>query len=54
MLEEVGISEKTLEKCIIKGLRSEKDHKIFQQILLCDNFSAFKKIMISKNKELDV
>ncbi len=52
MIEEVGISEQTLEKCIIKGMKSEKDYKIFQQILLCDNFMSFKKIMVSKNKEL--
>ena len=54
MIEEVGISESTLEKCIIKGIKSEKDAKIFQQVLLCDNFLAFKRIMISKNKELEV
>lgn len=54
MIEEVGISETTLEKCIIKGIKSERDSKIFQQILLCDNFLAFKKIMVSKNKELEV
>lgn len=54
MIEEVGISEKTLEKCIIKGIKSERDSKIFQQILLCDNFIAFKKIMVAKNKELEV
>jgi hypothetical protein len=52
MIEEIGISEKTLEKCIIKGIRSERDNKIFRQILLCDNFLAFKKIMVAKNKEL--
>lgn len=54
MIEEIGIPEKTLEKCIIKGIRSERDNKIFRQILLCDNFLAFKKIMIAKNKELEV
>jgi hypothetical protein len=54
MIEEIGISEKTLEKCIIKGIRSERDNKIFRQILLCDNFLAFKKMMITKNKELEV
>jgi hypothetical protein len=43
-----------LEKCIIAGIKSEKDSKIFKQILLCDNFLAFKKIMVSKNKELEV
>ena len=27
--------------------------KIFQQLLLCDNFEAFKKIMVAKNKEME-
>ena len=54
MVEETGITEKTLEKCILKGVKSDKDRKIFQQILLCDNFMAFKKIMITKNKELEL
>lgn len=35
-------------------MKSERDSKIFQQILLCDNFLAFKKIMVAKNKELEV
>jgi len=54
MIEEVGISEKTLEKCILKGMRSEKDAKIFRQILICDNFESFKKNMLTKNKELEI
>ena len=52
MIEEVGITETILEKCIIKGMKSQRDAKIFQQILLCDNFLSFKKIMVAKNKEL--
>ena len=43
-----------LEKCIIRGIRSERDAKIFKQILYCDDFLTFKKIMVSKNKELEV
>lgn len=53
-MQETGITEKTLELCIMKGLREKNDRKIFQQILLCDNFLSFKKIMISKNKELEI
>jgi hypothetical protein len=52
MIDEIGIPEKTLEKCIIKGIKSERDAKIFKQILLCDNFEAFKRVMVTKNKEL--
>ena len=54
MIEEVGISERTLEKCILKGMRSEKDAKVFRQILICDNFESFKKNMLTKNKELEI
>jgi hypothetical protein len=54
MIEEVGISEKTLEKCFIKGMKSEKDARIFKQILICDNFETFKKNMLAKNKELEI
>jgi hypothetical protein len=54
MIDEVGIPEKTLEKCIIRGMRSQKDAKIFGQILICDNFEAFKKHMVAKNKELEL
>ena len=54
MIEEVGISERTLEKVIMRGIKSEKDAKIFRQILICDNFESFKKNMLSKNKELEI
>jgi len=54
MMEETGISETVLEKCIYKGMKGDRDRKIFQQLLLCDNFLAFKKIMVTKNKELEL
>ena len=54
MIDEVGITESQLEKCIIRGLRREKDAKIFKQVLLCDDFVSFKKVMVQKNKELEV
>lgn len=54
MIEEVGITEKVLEKCIIRGMRSHKDAKIFGQVLICDNFLVFKKHMVAKNKELEI
>jgi hypothetical protein len=54
MLEEVGITEKILEKCIIKGIKSQRDAKIFKQVLLCDDFVSFKALMVAHNKELEV
>lgn len=53
MVQELGITDELLEKCLMKGLRS-KQHKLFEQILVVDNFLAFKKIMIKKNKELEM
>lgn len=53
MVKELGISDDLLERCLNKGLRS-KQHKLFEQILVVDNFEAFKKIMIKKNKELEL
>ena len=38
----------------MRGIKSEKDAKIFRQILICDNFESFKKNMLSKNKELEI
>lgn len=54
MLDETGITDKQLQKCIIKGLKGDKDRKIYQQVLLCDNFLSFKRIMIAKNKQLEL
>lgn len=53
MVKELGISDELLEQCLNKGLRS-KQHKLFEQILVVDNFEAFKRIMIKKNKELEL
>lgn len=53
MVKELGISDDLLERCLNKGLRS-KQHKLFEQILVVDNFEAFKRIMIKKNKELEL
>lgn len=38
----------------MKGLKEKNDKKIFQQVLLCDNFLTFKRMMITKNKELEI
>ena len=35
-------------------MRSQKDARIFGQILICDNFLTFKKHMVAKNKELEI
>lgn len=50
VMKEVGISEELLEECIVQGLKTKRK-KLFEQLLVCDNFLAFKKVMIKKNKE---
>lgn len=53
MMKEVGISEELLEECIMKGLMTKR-RRLFRQLLVCDNFLAFKKVMVKKNKEFEV
>ena len=54
IIKETGISEGLLELCILKGISDKNDYKIFSQVLLCDNFLSFKKVMVAKNKELEM
>ena len=36
------------------GLKNKQHRKIFEQILIVDNFIIFKKLMIKRNKELEL
>lgn len=53
LMEEVGIDEKLLLKFVEIGLKS-KQKKIFEQLLIVDNFLVFKKLMVKRNKELEL
>lgn len=35
------------------GLRNRAHRRVFEQIIACDNFLSFKKLMIKRNYELD-
>ncbi|CAG9334924.1 CFAP36_2 [Blepharisma stoltei] len=54
LLEEIGVTANLLLKVCEKGLKNRMHHRIFEQILACDNFLSFKKLMIKRNKELEV
>jgi len=50
-LQDLNVSEPDfLKACNLK--RNTKDMNIFDQILSVENFIAFKKLMVKKNKEL--
>jgi hypothetical protein len=36
------------------GLKNKNHRKIFEQILIVDNFLVFKKLMVKRNKELEI
>lgn len=49
----LGVSSEQFIKACDKGRKHPKDRRFFQQIFACDNFSSFKKLMLSRNKELE-
>lgn len=52
MMEEIGMSQEKLAEIIEKGLES-KEKKIFNQLLLADDFLRFKDLMVKRNKVLE-
>ena len=41
-------------KALEKGIQHHEHKKIFEQVLLVENFIVFKKLMIKRNKELEL
>jgi hypothetical protein len=52
MMSEVGLDEEKLAELLDKGFQS-KHKKIFNQLLLADDFLRFKQLMVSRNKTLE-
>lgn len=52
MMSEVGLDEEKLAELLEKGFQS-KHRKIFNQLLLADDFLRFKQLMVSRNKTLE-
>lgn len=48
------IDEQSFMEQVEKGLKHEKHKKIFEQLLIIDNFLVFKMMMVKRNKELEL
>lgn len=53
MMEEIGLTEDQLMVIINKGFESKKEKKLFEQLLLCEDFLRFKSLMLKRNKALE-
>ena len=51
MVQEVGLDDDKLAELLEKGFES-KHKKIFNQLLLADDFLRFKALMVNRNKAL--
>ncbi|EAS02105.3 ARF-like 2-binding protein BART protein (macronuclear) [Tetrahymena thermophila SB210] len=54
LMAEIGIDEQKLLQYIEIGLKSPHHKKVFEQLLIVDNFLVFKKLMVKRNKELEL
>ncbi|EGR31963.1 leucine rich repeat protein [Ichthyophthirius multifiliis] len=54
LMNEVGISQDKLLQYIEIGLQNKRHSKIFEQLILVDNFLAFKMMMVKRNKQLEL
>lgn len=52
MVQEVGLDDDKLAELLEKGFES-KNKKIFNQLLLADDFLRFKALMVNRNKALE-
>ena len=52
MIQEVGLDDDKLAELLEKGFQS-KHKKVFNQLLLADDFLKFKKLMVNRNKALE-
>lgn len=50
---EINITSELFVKAIAMGLKNKQHRRIFEQIIACDNFLSFKKLMIKRNNELE-
>lgn len=52
MMKEIGLDDEKLVDLLEKGFES-KQKKLFNQLLLCDDFLKFKELMVKRNKALE-
>lgn len=51
-MQDIGLESDELVELIAKGLES-KNKKVFEQLLICDDFMKFKEIMVKRNRALE-
>ena len=54
LLKELHISQDLFLQIVDLGIKTPSDRRVFEQLLACESFQSFKKLMISRNKEIDV
>lgn len=54
LLAELGISEQDFLSLVNRGLSVREHKRVFEQLLIADNFTVFKKLMLKRNKELEL
>lgn len=54
LIAELGINEEQFVKVIERGLSTLEHKKVFNQVVLVENFLVCKKLMLKRNKELEV
>lgn len=52
MMQEVGLDDEKLVELLERGFQS-KEKKLFNQLLLCDDFLKFKDLMVRRNRVLE-
>ena len=50
----LGITEEQFMKAVENGLKIDNHKKVFEQLLIVDNFLVFKKLMVKRNSELEL
>lgn len=50
---EISITPELFAQAYERGLRTPTHKRIFEQIMACDNFLSFKKLMLKRNRELE-
>lgn len=54
LLKDLGITNEDFLSLVNRGLRTKEHKKVFQQLLIADSFMVFKKLMVKRNKELEL
>lgn len=54
LLKELNISPELFLQIVDMGMSSPSDRKVFEQLIACESFMSFKKLMIRQNKGIEV